>query len=162
MAAAKAAADAERRPDLGALHGYRFARQGRGTAIVEQNGKELRGEMDFTGQAVGRPEVRQGAQEGRRGEGPAQGRRPDRPVLERPVLERLSWNGLSWNGLSWNGLSWNGLSWNGLSWNGLSWNGLSWNGLSWNGLSWNGLSWNGLSWNGLSWNGLSWNSKSWS
>jgi serine protease AprX len=115
--------------------------QARGTAIVKQDGKELRGEYDFTGRKWNATGFAKAL---------------------KAVRTDGSLNGLSWNGLSWNGLSWNGLSWNGLSWNGLSWNGLSWNGLSWNGLSWNGLSWNGLSWNGLSWNGLSWNSASWS
>jgi serine protease AprX len=117
----------------------------RGTAIVKHNGKELRGETDFTGKkwdsAAFSKKFAKALDKAAAGKGP---------------LKKVDLNGLSWNGLSWNGLSWNGLSWNGLSWNGLSWNGLSWNGLSWNGLSWNGLSWNGLSWNGLSWNGLAW------
>jgi serine protease AprX len=107
----------------------------RGTAIVKHNGKELRGETDFTGNkwdaAKFSKKFAKALDKAAAGKGP---------------LKNVDLNGLSWNGLSWNGLSWNGLSWNGLSWNGLSWNGLSWNGLSWNGLSWNGLSWNGLAW----------------
>ena len=93
----------------------------RGTArVVDQYGKALTGEVDFSGRTWNSQAFAQGI----------------RNAVQQGDLKGLSWNGLSWNGLSWNGLSWNGLSWNGLSWNGLSWNGLSWNGLSWNGLSW--------------------------
>jgi serine protease AprX len=84
--------------------------QARGTAIVKQDGKELRGEYDFTGRKWNATGFAKAL---------------------KAVRTDGSLNGLSWNGLSWNGLSWNGLSWNGLSWNGLSWNGLSWNSASW-------------------------------
>jgi subtilisin family serine protease len=114
----------------------------RGTAIVKHNGKELRGETDFTGKQWDAQKFAKMLQKAVEGKGPLKG--------------QLSASGLTWNGLTWNGLTWNGLTWNGLTWNGLTWNGLTWNGLTWNGLTWNGLTWNGLTWNGLTWNSSNW------
>ena len=108
----------------------------RGSAVVEQDGVPLRGEVTFTGDRFD-PGAFAAA-------------------MRNPKAGDASLTGLSWTGLSWKGLAENGLSWKGLSWKGLSWKGLSWTGLSWKGLSWRGLSWKGLSWRGLSWTGLSW------
>ncbi len=113
----------------------------RGTAVVEHNGAQLRGEMTFTGH---------------RFDALAFADAMRNPQASDAALEGLAWKGLAWKGLAWKGLAWKGLAWKGLSWNGLAWKGLSWNGLAWKGLSWNGLAWKGLSWNGLSWNGLAW------
>jgi serine protease AprX len=118
----------------------------RGNTHVQHNGKELRGETDFTGKKWSPGQFAKALRQAAAGKGPLPG---------------MSTNGLSWSGLSWSGLSWSGLSWSGLSWSGLSWSGLSWSGLSWSGLSWSGLSWSGLSWSGLSWSGLSWSGISW-
>ncbi len=118
----------------------------RGTAFVEHEGQQLRGETDFTGRKWNATAFSKTL----------------RNAIKEGKLNGLSWSGLSWSGLSWSGLSWSGLSWSGLSWSGLSWSGLSWSGLSWSGLSWSGLSWSGLSWSGLSWSGLSWSGLSWS
>ena len=109
----------------------------RGNAHVKQNGKELRGEVSFTGKKWDAQNFAKMLKKAAEGKGPLKG--------------VVSASGLSWSGLSWSGLSWSGLSWSGLSWSGLSWSGLSWSGLSWSGLSWSGLSWSGLSWSGLSW-----------
>jgi serine protease AprX len=103
----------------------------RGSAIVEHNGQELRGEQTFTGKKWNAQAFSKGIRTA---------------VASKAPLSGLSWSGLSWSGLSWSGLSWSGLSWSGLSWSGLSWSGLSWSGLSWSGLSWSGLSWSGISW----------------
>jgi serine protease AprX len=114
----------------------------RGNTHVTHNGRELRGEVGFTGKKWDAQNFAKVLRKAAESKGPQQG--------------AVSASGLSWSGLSWSGLSWSGLSWSGLSWSGLSWSGLSWSGLSWSGLSWSGLSWSGLSWSGLSWSGLSW------
>jgi serine protease AprX len=119
----------------------------RGSHHVQQQGKELRGEVGFTGKNWDAQTFSKTLRKSAEGAGPLKGS---------VSASGLSWSGLSWSGLSWSGLSWSGLSWSGLSWSGLSWSGLSWSGLSWSGLSWSGLSWSGLSWSGLSWSGLSW------
>ncbi|MCV2491530.1 S8 family serine peptidase, partial [Geodermatophilus sp. YIM 151500] len=80
----------------------------RGTNIIEEDGKELRGERDFTGRTWNSGEFASKLREAVRSGTPLSG---------------LSWSGLSWSGLSWSGLSWSGLSWSGLSWSGLSWSG---------------------------------------
>jgi serine protease AprX len=94
----------------------------RGTAIVKHEGRELRGETDFTGRKWDAQKFAKALQKAVEGKG--------------PLKAQLSASGLTWNGLTWNGLTWNGLTWNGLTWNGLTWNGLTWNGLTWNSSSW--------------------------
>ena len=94
LAAASAAVTPTRCADLGAGDRFRFAR---GLAWFRPRDEQRQGAPRrdrLHGQAVGCPEVRQDAQEGRRREGPAQGRalrqRPEleRAVLVRPELER--------------------------------------------------------------------------
>ncbi|MDQ3871571.1 MAG: S8 family serine peptidase [Chloroflexota bacterium] len=90
--------------------------------VVDDNGVELRGEMDIFGTTFESGSWATGA------------------------LAGNTWSGGTWNGNTWSGNTWSGNTWSGNTWSGNTWSGNTWSGNTWSGNTWSGNTWSGAGW----------------
>jgi subtilisin family serine protease len=110
----------------------------RGSAHLELEGTELRGEADIFGA-------------------------PFRAATwSLQSAAGISWVGGSWNGNTWTGNTWSANTWTADTWSANTWTGNTWSGNTWTANTWTGNTWSGNTWTANTWSGNTWTANTWS